>query len=261
MMLAEKYLSLPVFGNQLNPRARRVRPMELRPHRAACRQSFQHLSRCDRLDVQFQNSSRQADQMEILRPQGTDPGCCGASVHRLAAEPRRPTLRQVRLKPVAKKKSTQMLRERLWLLLPVFALYIADVSFTLAGQPAAYWTGDHAAAVEGNPLTRPLLVQSPTWFLLVAAVWLVAMVAVILWWPRRAGGLIVAWLVAIVHATAHAVGGASWLIHSADWSLLVAGLYLAAAAELSWWCWRRAAGGLDDMSTGPPRGDDHEPHL
>ena len=65
---------------------------------------------------------------------------------------------------------------RLWLCLPFAVLYALDIGVTLAGQDAAYWLGDHAAAIEGNPLAYPLLVLHPAVFVGAATAWLVAVV-------------------------------------------------------------------------------------
>jgi hypothetical protein len=129
---------------------------------------------------------------------------------------------------------------RVWLLYPVAVLFIADVGLTLAGQPTAYWAGNYATAIESNPLVRPLLAHSPGVFVAVAMTWLAMLSAVILWWPLWAWGRRVTRVVAVISALAHAVASASWLVRSGGWNWLMAAIYLAVMADLSWWCWRRA---------------------
>jgi hypothetical protein len=129
---------------------------------------------------------------------------------------------------------------RAWLLAPVAVLFATDVGFTLAGQPAAYWAGNFAIAIEGNPLVRPLLAHSPGWFVAAALAWLAMLSAIILWWPSWAWGWRVAVVVAVIHAMAHALASATWLARPGGWNWLLAAAYVAVTAELSWWCWRRA---------------------
>lgn len=127
------------------------------------------------------------------------------------------------------------MRSRLWLLAPAAALYAGDVGLTLAGQPAAYWAGDYRSAVEANPIAYPLLARGPWPFVGLAAGWLAVLSAVVVRWRHPAAG----WLAVLV-AAAHAVGGASWLARAGPWGPGAAVGYLAAAAQASGWCWRRA---------------------
>ena len=129
---------------------------------------------------------------------------------------------------------------RIWLYCPVVALLITDVALTLSGQPAAYWAGDYAVAIESNPVVRPLLAHAPDAFLAATMIWLIALSAIILCWPSRAWGWRVAAGTAGIGALVHAVASASWLVRSGGWYWLMAVAYLAGMAELSWWCWRRA---------------------
>jgi hypothetical protein len=128
------------------------------------------------------------------------------------------------------------MRSRLWLVVPVALLCAADAGLTLAGQSAAYWAGDYAAAVEANPFARPFLVQSPWLFIGLAAAWLVVVAAIVLAWRHP----LAVWLAVLV-AAAHAVGGASWLTRGSPWQLVAAGVYLAVAAQGWAWCWHRSS--------------------
>jgi hypothetical protein len=69
----------------------------------------------------------------------------------------------------------------------------------------------------------------------VAAIWLAAVSSLVLWWPTRD----VPVAIAVVHATANAIGSATWLARPGGWTWLLAIAYLAIVAELSSWCWRR----------------------
>lgn len=126
---------------------------------------------------------------------------------------------------------------RLWLLAPVAALYAGDVGLTLAGQPASYWAGDYGSAVEANPIAYPLLTRSPWLFTGVAVSWLAVLSAVLLLWRHP-----LTWWMAVAVTVAHAIGGASWLVRTGSWGMVAAGVYIAAAAQATAWCWRRYAG-------------------
>jgi hypothetical protein len=124
---------------------------------------------------------------------------------------------------------------RLWLLLPALLLYSADISFTLAGQPAAYWAGDHSQPAEHNPLAHFLLRQHPALFAGAAGAWAVAFSAIVVLWRHRVSD----WTATLL-AFGHAIGGSTWLARHGPggWALAVA--YLALAAAFSRACWRRA---------------------
>lgn len=128
------------------------------------------------------------------------------------------------------------LSRRTWLLAPAAGLCAADVGLTLAGQPAEYWAGDYATAVEVNPVAYALLAVGPGVFVAFAVCWLAVLAAVVLRWPHPLGG----WL-AVGVAIVHAIGGSSWLAHSGGWGLVAASVYLAVAAQASTWCWRQYA--------------------
>ena len=62
--------------------------------------------------------------------------------------------------PLAVHRANRLrMSRRLWLLLPAVVLYSADIGFTLAGQPAAYWAGDYSQPAEHNPLAHALLAR------------------------------------------------------------------------------------------------------
>jgi hypothetical protein len=127
--------------------------------------------------------------------------------------------------------------KRFWLLAPAWLLLGADVGLTLAGQPGAYWSGDYAAAVEGNPLAYPIIAQGPWVFASLAAVW-AAVLGLLVY---RVSHRFVSWFV-IVLAFSHAVGGATWFVRFGYGGWILAIVYLFVAAEVSWWCWRRSGG-------------------
>jgi hypothetical protein len=124
---------------------------------------------------------------------------------------------------------------RFWLLLPAWCFCTADMTLTLLGQPAAYWSGDYGQAAEVNPIAYPLLAYHPVLFIGGGIVWQAAVGAVVLLWRQR----FARWL-AIGLAIGHAVGGSSWLAYPAPvgWVLPVG--YLVAASWFAGVCWRRA---------------------
>lgn len=125
---------------------------------------------------------------------------------------------------------------RCWLLGPALALYAADIGLTLAGQPAGYWRGDFASAVEVNPLAHPLLAAHPLVFAGAAAVWAVAFSVVILCGPPS-----VAKWSSYSLALGHAIGGGTWLARHGTSGWVAAVVYLFAASWLAGICWRRAS--------------------
>lgn len=131
-----------------------------------------------------------------------------------------------------------MTSSRLWLLAPAAILYVTDVGLTLAGQSAAYWAGDYGTAVEANPIAHLLLAHSPWLFVGLAVVWLALFSVVLIGWQHPWVG----W-VAVIVATAHAIGGASWLARHGGWGLVAAIAYITAVSQASGWCWRRYAQG------------------
>jgi hypothetical protein len=123
---------------------------------------------------------------------------------------------------------------RWWLVVPVVGLYIADLAFTLAGQPPSYWAGEYATGNEINPVGQVLLAVSPWLFFGAAVGWLVVVTLVALLWRHR-----FAEVGAKVLAAGHAIGGACWLARHGGWWFLAGCGYLAVAAVFTHWCWRQ----------------------
>lgn len=126
---------------------------------------------------------------------------------------------------------------RVWLFVPIGLFLTLDVTFTMIGQPATYWAGDWPTANEANPIAYWLLAANPWLFAASAAVWVVLLGAVIFIWNSRLSNTL-----AMIVAVAHAFGGSSWLLHTGDWGLALAGGYLVLAAQFCFWCWGKGAG-------------------
>jgi hypothetical protein len=126
-------------------------------------------------------------------------------------------------------------RDRAWLVMPAWLWLAADVALTLAGQPNDYWKGDYTNAVEANPLAYPILARGPWPFLLLAAVWAMLIGVAVACLSHQLAG----WFVFLA-AVVHAVGGGTWLARLGSWGWALTLLYLLAASEVSWWCWRRS---------------------
>jgi hypothetical protein len=124
---------------------------------------------------------------------------------------------------------------RAWLLLPVVALCAIDVALTLAGQSREYWAGQYEFADEFNPVARPALSAGPMAFVALAACGLGFSAMIVLRGPPRAA----TWIAGGV-ALGHAIGGAGWLTRHGPLGWVAACLFLAAAAESSAACWRKA---------------------
>ena len=95
--------------------------------------------------------------------------------------------------------------ERLWWCLPVIVLSAADGLLTLWGQPESYWTGGYADINEYNPLAAWFLRLHPLAFAASGVPYLILVIALVLWLPRR-------WavLAAVVLAATHALGVIVW---------------------------------------------------
>jgi hypothetical protein len=138
------------------------------------------------------------------------------------------------------------IRNPLWLPLLPAAVCLADVTLTLAGQPAAYWRGDYFQANEGNPLPRLFLQLHPAAFGLGALAYLGCLVAFALLAPRRWAAL-----VCLAVAGGHAVGAASWLLHEGPTGRGLAAALLAAVVLLALPTWRaRRAGPVSGEAPG-----------
>jgi len=77
-----------------------------------------------------------------------------------------------------------MRTQRLWLCLPAIVLCDADGFLTLAGQPAAYWSGEFTAAREGHAVPAWFLTLHPVAFAAAGVPYLLLVVASVLWLPR-----------------------------------------------------------------------------
>ncbi len=147
----------------------------------------------------------------------------------------------------------------MWLGLPPLLLCALDGALTLAGQPAAYWQGDRAAARELNPLFDLLLRYDPGVAVAGLVVWLVMIALAVLLLPGRS-----AFLAAFACAFGHACGAASWMVTLGVPGWVLAVLLLIAAERLvalSWRAARRQAAG--DGTTGgltPRRSPSHSPN-
>lgn len=145
-------------------------------------------------------------------------------------------------------------RGRLWLVVPLWLWFAADVTLTLAGQPARYRAGDHAAAVEANPLALAVLALGPGVFTAAALGWAALLGVLAVCWSHPLTG----WLAAVA-AALHVLGGCSWLVRHGvlGWALAVA--YIVVASEVSWFCWRRAGFPFRPSVEGAPSGEGNGP--
>jgi len=125
-------------------------------------------------------------------------------------------------------------RRRIWLIVPFWLWFIADIALTLTGQPHEYWAGDYALAIEFNPLAFLILAHGPRFFAGMAAGWAILLGLLTLCCKHW----LVNWLV-VAAAVVHAIGGCSWLIRFGELGWVLAAGYVFVASEISWWCWRR----------------------
>src|SRR5689334_6033399 len=121
-------------------------------------------------------------------------------------------------------------RVRLWVG-PVVACAI-DAAVTLACQPAAYWSGDRAAAEEANPLGMWVLRLHP-WAFAGGAAALLGLYVVLIErlppWLGRVASFVILFL--------HAAGAASWAAREGLLGMAVAVAWLALAAWVLSWSW------------------------
>ncbi len=115
------------------------------------------------------------------------------------------------------------LKNRLPLCYGPIALCLCDVIATLAGQPAAYWGGDYARVIEGNPLPKWLLSQSPGLFVGSIVLWILVFSVAIIRLPTRTARPL-----AFVVMIGHALGASTWLIRLPFGLVWVLILFLAA---------------------------------
>jgi len=92
------------------------------------------------------------------------------------------------------------------LLIPPLLACAADVSLTLAGQPAGCWRGDRSQVMEFNPAARLLLIGHPMLFVVAGLLTSAAVVVVVLRCNRRlAGG------VSLLVTLGHTIAAGAWL--------------------------------------------------
>jgi hypothetical protein len=112
-----------------------------------------------------------------------------------------------------------------------------DGSVTLAGQPSAYWAGDHSRVMEGTPGFRILLTHGPMAFIAGQAVWVLAFVGMILLLPST-----LALAVCLQFTLGHAIGAFSWINrfpHGRELPIVmttIAALGLAVGIRWGWQC-------------------------
>ena len=95
----------------------------------------------------------------------------------------------------------------LGLCLPALLVWALDISFTLAGQSADYWSGHYALVNERSPTFNQWLQVHPAAFALGAIVWAGIFVGIILLLPD-----VLALIMSIAVTLGHTVGAATWLL-------------------------------------------------
>ncbi len=99
-----------------------------------------------------------------------------------------------------------MVKAKIWLCVPPFALCTLDQGITLHGQAPEYWAGNRSTAIEGNPWFLWLLQQHPLAFEAGILAWICVFSLVILAFPRRA-----AMTVSVAIVLGHTWGAATWI--------------------------------------------------
>jgi hypothetical protein len=111
---------------------------------------------------------------------------------------------------------------------PVVAC-LCDLTVTLSGQSAEYWSGNWAAVTEGNPIPHWLLTQHPLALCGGIAVWIaVFCTAIFRLSPRPVR------TVAIVVMLGHATAASTWLLNMKPWGILYACGLLAFLKLIDW---------------------------
>ena len=118
-----------------------------------------------------------------------------------------------------------MINRRFGLCAAPLLLFLVDISLTLWGQPADYWTGNYAAAREGSPEVRRVMQIHPALLFAMIAVWMAVIVLLVQLLPR-----LPAELFSVSTVIAHTACSSHWLrFHFAfDYQLTIA-LSIAAA--------------------------------
>ncbi len=128
-----------------------------------------------------------------------------------------------------------MRRGHAWLCVGPVAFCLLDGAVTLGGQPAAYWRGQFAAAVEHNPVGWWLLRGHPALYGAALLAWVALFAGLILLLPGRwARG------VSLVVLFGHTLGVATWFAGTIPYGWLLCVPLFFLAAEVMGWTWKRA---------------------
>ena len=111
---------------------------------------------------------------------------------------------------------------------PVVAC-LCDLTVTLTGQSAEYWSGNWTAVTEGNPIPHWLLTQHPLALCGGITVWITVFCTAILR-LRSQPARVVAFTVMLGHATA----AGTWLLNMKPWGILYAGSMLVLLKLIDW---------------------------
>lgn len=116
---------------------------------------------------------------------------------------------------------------------PVVAC-LCDLTVTLTGQSAEYWSGNWEAVIEGNPIPHWLLSQHP--FALCGGVTVsIAVFCTTILRLRPQPARVVAFIVMLGHATA----AGTWLLNMKPWGILYAGSLLVLLRLIDWVVYQR----------------------
>jgi len=116
---------------------------------------------------------------------------------------------------------------------PVVAC-LCDLTVTLTGQSAEYWSGNWEAVTEGNPIPHWLLTQHPLALCGGIAVWIAVFCTAILRLRPQA-----ARVVALVVMLGHATAAGTWLLNMEPWGILYAGSLLVFLKLVDWFAHQR----------------------
>ncbi|MCX7045874.1 MAG: hypothetical protein NTX50_10380 [Candidatus Sumerlaeota bacterium] len=121
-------------------------------------------------------------------------------------------------------------KHRFWLCLAPLVAGVTDYVLTLLGQSAKYWGGNYHATRESAPHARWLLQLHPAWFLVAAALYIMAYCAAIVVLPARLSKTLAIGLV-----IGHCWGVASWLQYryGSYWACILYFIICAALAAFS----------------------------
>jgi hypothetical protein len=118
-------------------------------------------------------------------------------------------------------------------LVPVL-LAALDGSVTLAGQSAAYWTGEHSRVLEGTPGFRMLLTHGPAAYMAGLMLWVLAFVGLILLLPSTP-----ALAVCLMFTLGHTIGAFSWINrfpHGREFPVFINAITaVGLALGIRWW--------------------------